>query len=113
MSFDLVREDIKIRRLITRDSMQIILENDIIVPDTKADLEKVLFSDADVHVVRTEISEGNLAIDELFDIKYFILKTVLTEVSEPWIQLLTSGIVSIFPALTKRWREKSDAKLNM
>lgn len=71
MSFDLVREDIKIRRLITRDSMQIILENDIIVPDTKADLEKVLFSDADVHVVRTEISEGNLAIDGV--IRYKIL----------------------------------------
>ena len=42
MSLDLVREIIKENRVVSRESVQIIIENDIIVPDTKPDIGRVL-----------------------------------------------------------------------
>lgn len=63
MSLDLVREVIRINRVVSCESVQIIIENDIIVPDTKPDIERVLFSDGDAYILNTEVDDENISME--------------------------------------------------
>jgi hypothetical protein len=63
MSLDLVREIIKENRVVSRESVQIIIENDIIVPDTKPDIGRVLFADGDAFILNTIVNDENISID--------------------------------------------------
>ncbi len=61
MPLELIREAIKVNQVIAKDSAQTIVENDIIVPDTKPDISQILLFDGDAVVTNTEIS-GNKAV---------------------------------------------------
>ena len=50
MSLELVKEAFKVNNLIGEDTIQTVIENDIIVPDTKPDIARVLLLDGDVFV---------------------------------------------------------------
>ncbi|NSW92230.1 MAG: DUF3794 domain-containing protein [Firmicutes bacterium] len=63
MSVKLVREVIKANRVVNRGSVQIIVENDIIVPDTKPDIRRILFADGDAYIVNTEVDDEKISID--------------------------------------------------
>ncbi len=63
MSLDLVREIMKENRVVSRDSVQIIIENDIIVPDTKPDIGRILFADGDAYILHTIVDDGNILMD--------------------------------------------------
>lgn len=71
MSLELVRESIKVSRIIGQDSAQTIVENDIIVPDVKPDIANILVLDGDVSVSSTEVLQDKLLINGI--IRYKIL----------------------------------------
>lgn len=50
MSLELIRESIKVRELIGEQSIDNVIESYIIVPDTKPDVEKILFMDGEIVV---------------------------------------------------------------
>lgn len=50
MSLELVKEAFRVNNLLGEDTLQTIIENDIIVPDTKPDIARVLLLDGDVFV---------------------------------------------------------------
>lgn len=50
MSLELVKEAFKVNNLLGEDTIQTVIENDIIVPDTKPDIARVLLLDGDVFV---------------------------------------------------------------
>ncbi|HOJ12696.1 MAG TPA: DUF3794 domain-containing protein [Clostridiales bacterium] len=71
MSLNLVREIIKENRVASRESVQIIIENDIIVPDTKPDIGRILFADGDAYIPNITVDDGNISMDGV--IRYKIL----------------------------------------
>ncbi len=50
MSLELIKEAFRVNNLIGEDTIQTVIENDIIVPDTKPDIARVLLLDGDVFV---------------------------------------------------------------
>ena len=50
MSLELVKEAFRVNNLLGEDTIQEVIENDIIVPDTKPDIARVLLLDGDVFV---------------------------------------------------------------
>ncbi|HEY5584459.1 MAG TPA: SPOCS domain-containing protein [Ruminiclostridium sp.] len=50
MSLELIKEAFKVKNLMGEDTIQTVIENDIIVPDTKPDIARVLLIDGDVFV---------------------------------------------------------------
>lgn len=50
MSLELLKEAFRVNNLLGEDTIQTVLENDIIVPDTKPDIARVLLLDGDVFV---------------------------------------------------------------
>ncbi len=50
MSLDLIKEAFRVNNLLGEDTIQTVIENDIIVPDTKPDIARVLLLDGDVFV---------------------------------------------------------------
>lgn len=62
MSLELVREAIKVNRAISQEATQTVIENDIIVPDTKPDISRILLLDGDTHLESTEITDGEIQV---------------------------------------------------
>lgn len=50
MSLELLKEAFKVNNLLGEDTIQTVIENDIIVPDTKPDIARVLLLDGDVFI---------------------------------------------------------------
>ncbi len=50
MSLELIKESFRVNNLIGEDTIQTVIENDIIVPDTKPDMARVLLLDGDVFI---------------------------------------------------------------
>lgn len=50
MSLELIKEAFKVNNLLGEDTIQTVIENDIIVPDTKPDIARVLLLDGDVFI---------------------------------------------------------------
>ncbi|MCX7712012.1 MAG: DUF3794 domain-containing protein [Clostridia bacterium] len=73
MSLELVRETIKVNRVISKDSTQTIVENDIIVPDTKPDISRILLFDGEVVVNNTQITRDKALIDGSLNYKILYL----------------------------------------
>lgn len=73
MSLELVRETIKVNQVISKDSPQTIVENDIIVPDTKPDISRILLFDGDVIVNSTQITRDKALIDGTLNYKILYL----------------------------------------
>jgi hypothetical protein len=54
MSLELLKEAFKVNNLLGEDTIQTVIENDIIVPDTKPDIARVLLLDGDVFVTGSD-----------------------------------------------------------
>ena len=71
MSLELIREAVRINQAIGEDTTQTIVENDIIVPDIKPDISRILLLDGDAYVSGTEAAQDKILIDGT--IRYKIL----------------------------------------
>ena len=71
MSLELIKEAVKVNQAIGEDTTQTIVENDIIVPDTKPDIVRILLLDGDASVNSTEAVQDKVLVDGI--IRYKIL----------------------------------------
>lgn len=62
MSLELVKEAVRLNQPIGEDSSQTIVENDIIVPDIKPDIARILLLDGDAYIDSTEAVSDKLLI---------------------------------------------------
>ena len=63
MSLELIKEPIRLNRPIGEDSTQAVVENDIIVPDIKPDIARILLLDGDAWVSGAETAAGKVLIN--------------------------------------------------
>ena len=63
MSVDLIRDNMKLDMLMEEESIQAMIEEDMLVPDTKPDVKKILSCDVKVCITDTEIKQGKVIID--------------------------------------------------
>lgn len=61
MSLDLIKESVKINEVVCEDSIQTVVENDIIVPDVKPDIGRILLLDGEVSVNSSEVMQEKVA----------------------------------------------------
>lgn len=87
MSLELVRETIKVSQVVAKDSAQTIVENDIIVPDSKPDISRILLFDGEAVVNSTQITRDKAVVDGT--ITYKIL--YLSDDEEQRIKSITSS----------------------
>lgn len=73
MSVELLRQDYKVNQVIGEDTAQMVVENDIIVPDIKPDVANILLLDGDVLVDEARIAQDELLVNGV--IRYKILYT--------------------------------------
>ena len=73
MSLELVKETAKVSRIIGKESAKTIVENDIIVPDVKPDIARILVLDGDVYISGSEAAQGRVLVNG--SIRYKILYT--------------------------------------
>lgn len=71
MSLELVKEAVKVNQVIGEDTTQTIVENDIIVPDIKPDIVRILLLDGDTCIDNTEAVQDKVLINGT--IRYKIL----------------------------------------
>jgi hypothetical protein len=71
MSLELVKEAVRLNRLIGEDSTQTIVENDIIVPDIKPDIARILLLDGDAWINGAETAAGKVLVNG--SVRYKIL----------------------------------------
>lgn len=71
MSLELIRQTIRVNQSIGEDTAQTIVENDIIVPDIKPDIARILLLDGDVIVNGSEAVQDKILING--NIRYKIL----------------------------------------
>jgi len=71
MSLELVKETIKINNLMGEDTAQTVIENDIIVPDTNPDANRILLIDGEVYERSSEVLQDKVAVNGA--IRYKIL----------------------------------------
>jgi len=71
MSLELIKESVRLNQPIGEDSSQTIVENDIIVPDVKPDIERILLLDGDAYINSAEAASDKLIINGT--IRYKIL----------------------------------------
>ncbi len=62
MSLELIKEAVKFSRMIGEDSTQAVFENDIIVPDVKPDISRILLLDGEALVSNLETRHDSLLI---------------------------------------------------
>jgi len=62
MSLELIRESIKINPMVGEDSTQTVFENDIIVPDVKPDVGRILLMDSNVYVNNAEAGNEKVTV---------------------------------------------------
>ena len=62
MSLELVRETVKVNRIIGSESAQTVIDNDIIVPDVKPDIERIISIDGYVFASSSEACEGEVIV---------------------------------------------------
>ncbi|HHW00918.1 MAG TPA: DUF3794 domain-containing protein [Clostridiaceae bacterium] len=63
MSLELVKESIRVNQIVGEASTQAVIESDIIVPDTKPDVARILLLDGDVHVNRLETVQDKVIVE--------------------------------------------------
>jgi len=63
MSLELIKESVMINQMIGEDSAQTVIENDIIVPDVKPDISRILLLDGDTYVNETEAAQDKILIN--------------------------------------------------
>lgn len=73
MSVKFAREAVKTKKCVSRGSTRIIVENDLIVPDVKPDVGRILFAGGDAFVTSAEVDNGKVFIEGI--LRYNILYT--------------------------------------
>lgn len=63
MALELLQKDVKVSRVILRKKSSAVIENDIIVPDSKPDISKILIVDADVYKSGVECKRDKTTIN--------------------------------------------------
>ncbi len=63
MSLELTRETVMINHVIGEDSAQTVIENDIIVPDVKPDISRILLLDGDAYVNSAEAAQDKIIVN--------------------------------------------------
>ncbi len=71
MSLELLKEAVRLNRPIGEDSTQTIVENDIIVPDIKPDIARILLLDGDAWISGADTAAGKVLINGM--VRYKIL----------------------------------------
>ncbi len=69
MSLELIRESIRVSQLVGEDSTQAIVENDIIVPDVKPDVARILLLDGEISSYNTEVTQERVMINGVIQYK--------------------------------------------
>jgi LysM repeat protein len=89
MSLELVKEAVRLNQPIGEDSTQTIVENDIIVPDIKPDIVRILLLDGDAFINSAEAASDKLMIDGT--VRYKILY-VSDDPEQPVKSINTSSV---------------------
>ncbi len=63
MSLELINENIRMNQIVKTQTVETVVENDIIVPDVKPDISNILLMDGDVFVVSAETAENKIKIN--------------------------------------------------
>ncbi|HOJ10866.1 MAG TPA: DUF3794 domain-containing protein [Clostridiales bacterium] len=92
MSLDLAREVIKVSNIINREITQIIVENDIIVPDTKPDVVKILIAEAEAYTTSAVVNTD----EKSTFIKGIIRYKILYKPDDPDIDIKSININAEF-----------------
>jgi len=71
MALDTVKESFRVIDSVNEESIQTVVENDVIVPDVKPDIMRILLLDGEISITGTEISNDRISISGT--IKYKIL----------------------------------------
>jgi len=77
MSLELIKETIKFNQIIGEDTVQTIIESDIIVPDAKPDMSRVLLMDGDAFIEDVEVVKDRVVL------KGFIYFKILYGTEDP------------------------------
>jgi hypothetical protein len=67
MSLELNKETIRINQAIVEDSIQTVIENDIIVPDSKPDISNILVLDGDALVKSVDITQDKHMVNGMLN----------------------------------------------
>lgn len=62
MSLELLKEAFRVNNLLGEDTIQTVIENDIIVPDTKPDIARILLLDGDVFVTGSDTGTDRVVV---------------------------------------------------
>ncbi len=63
MSVGLVKENLKLDRMVGSENVQANVESDIVVPDTKPDIHNILSAEGNVDITDKEILQGKVVVD--------------------------------------------------
>jgi hypothetical protein len=63
MSLELIKEAVRINQVIGQETTQTIVENDIIVPDVKPDITRILLLDGDAFIGNTETVQDKILVN--------------------------------------------------
>ncbi|NLK71743.1 MAG: DUF3794 domain-containing protein [Clostridiales bacterium] len=107
MTAELIKDSIKMLQMIEKDTVQVLLEEDILVPDIKPDLSKIVSIEGKMKILDKEIS-NNVKIEGKIDLK--ILYTPLAETDDfPLIPLDAS--INFNQELDYPFSEKMDVDI--
>lgn len=88
MSLELVKESIKVNQVIGRQNSQIVIENDIIVPDVKPDVSSILVLDGEPYVSSYEVQQDKMSVSG--NVRYKIL--YLSDNPEETVKSINSSV---------------------
>lgn len=69
MSVGLVKENLRLDRMIGSENIQALVESDIVVPDSKPDIHNILSAEGKVNISDKEIIQGKIVVDGSVDYK--------------------------------------------
>lgn len=73
MALELIKDKIRVSQLIGEDSIQTVIENDIIVPDVKPDVANILLADGDIFVNNVEAMQDKILVNGTIGYKILYL----------------------------------------
>lgn len=63
MSLEIVTEPVNIEQIITKEKIQVMFEHDIIVPDTKEDVNNILYVDSELLIRENEVTNDKVKLN--------------------------------------------------
>ncbi len=62
MALELIREEVAVSRIMSRNTLRTVIENDVIVPDYKADVAGIVLTDAEVFLQKADPSKDKINV---------------------------------------------------